>query len=200
MTIQEFRDGIKLIKKTLNWKDMDLEDNVAVAMWYARCKTINADQFKQLVNWYCQHKDFPPRSPNELATTPVSIYTAQFPTKSEEKNLIIEWIYKYRSSDYRKAMLECPPLIEQIPISKWQWDALHDVYWEREVESLLTKYMSKVENEATNRGRLFLLGKTRLPFTPSGKFITYLEEQSGVVTDADKKEYELKKIGNGASA
>ena len=195
MTYDEFISCMKLIKGVYGWEKIDLTDRNSMSIWFMRCQPISYARFKQLVSLYCQHKDFPPRSPNELATYPLEIYRSQYPSMDEERELVMAWTRKYHMDEYSKAMKHCPPLIETIPISKWRWDSLLGEDWERETKRLLTEYECRVKEMVTEKGRRFLKGEIPLPYTKSGKLIDYLAEANGVKDDkaleADKERRDL---------
>lgn len=187
MTYDEFITCMKLIKGVYGWDKVDLTDRSVMSIWFARCQWITYPRFKQLVNLYCQHKDFPPRSPNELATYPLEIYRSQYPSMDEERKMVMEWTGRYHMDEYSKAMRHCPPLIELIPISRWRWDSLLGEDWEKEVGRLLAEYERKVNDLVTEKGRKFLKGELALPYTKSGKLIDYLAEANGVKDDKSLK-------------
>lgn len=175
MTLSEFTEGIKLLKKMFPTWQLDVEDPQVLEIWFIRCKGIKKEQFKNLIKWYCSHKDFPPRSPNELATSPMEIYREQFPTKNEMKNTIRIWL-KLSNYNYETAMKSCPDLIDRIPISYYAFDNLCNGDSEAAIASLLEKWVGAVDAEVQDRARKFLKGEIRLPFTTGGRLVTYNEE------------------------
>lgn len=186
MTLNEFKSGMELIKGVFGWEKMDTDNPSILEIWYTRCKAIPNAQFKELVKWYCQHKDYPPRSPNEFATSPMEIYRSQFPTRNEMKAKILAWT-RGNNFDYEKAMKNCPTLIDRIPISYYSFQKLGGEYWSNAVERLLDRWELVVEEEVKERATSFLKGTAKLPFTKGGKLVKYDDEKEPIAIEKPKE-------------
>lgn len=182
MTLNEFKDGIEIIKGVLNWTTIDIDNGIVMSMWYERCKAVPKEQFLELVKWYCQHKDFPPRSPNELATSPIMIYRQQFPTRETMKASIIDWLRRYEFN-YERCMKHCPTMVEAIPISRFAFERFRGEYGNKEIDMFLDQWEKLVDDEVKQRATQFLKGKLKLPFTKAGKLIPYEEEGDRLIIE-----------------